>query len=97
MSYLVVLCKVHHDQLHNENLNIVGYKDTLKGKILDYSVSSEKSNEKRAKKYNKENIELIKDISKKFNTDKHIIMELKNNYNISISNKTLSKILNNTY
>lgn len=97
LSNLVVLCKVHHDQLHNENLNIIGYKDTLKGKILDYSVSSEKSNEKRAKKYSTENIELIKDISKKFNTDKHIIMELKNNYNITISNKTLSKILNNTY
>lgn len=97
LSNLVVLCKVHHDQLHNENLNIVGYKDTLKGKILDYSVSSEKSNEKRAKKYSKENIELIKDISKKFSTDKHIIMQLKNNYNISIGNKTLSKILNDMY
>ncbi len=33
---LVVLCKNHHDAVHHGNLVIKGYKDTIKGRVLDY-------------------------------------------------------------
>ncbi len=33
---LVVLCKNHHDAVHHGNLMIRGYKDTTKGRVLDY-------------------------------------------------------------
>ena len=34
---LVILCKNHHDEVHHGNLVIRGYKDTTKGRVLDYS------------------------------------------------------------
>lgn len=33
---LVVLCKNHHDEVHNGNLRIYGYKDGPSGRILNY-------------------------------------------------------------
>ncbi len=33
---LVVLCKNHHDEVHNGNLRIHGYKDTQCGRFLNY-------------------------------------------------------------
>ena len=96
LSNLVILCKKHHDQLHNEDLNIVGYIDTAKGKILDYNINA-KVDEKKKKKYSCENINVIKDLNKKFTNQKHLIMELKNNHNITISLITLKKILEDTY
>ena len=88
LSNLVILCKKHHDELHNDDLNIVGYLDTTKGKILDYNLK---------RKYNAENIKLIKDLNKKFTNQKHLIMELRNNHNITISPITLKKIIDDTY
>ena len=88
LSNLVVLCKKHHDQLHNNELVINGYKDTIKGKILDYS---------KNKKYTMEDCNLIKELSKKFKNINHLILELKNNNNITISPKTLKKILDDCY
>lgn len=40
---LVVLCKNHHDEVHNGNLRIHGYKDGPNGRILNYEyIKSEK-------------------------------------------------------
>ena len=33
---LVVLCKEHHLQVHNGQLDIIGWKMTNKGKMLNY-------------------------------------------------------------
>lgn len=33
---LVILCKKHHHEVHNNNLHIDGYVNSIKGKILDY-------------------------------------------------------------
>lgn len=96
LSNLVVLCKKHHDQLHNDDLNIIGYKDTIKGKILDYNLD-DKIEEKRKKKYGEKDIQLIKDLNKNFANVKHLIMELKNNHNINITHGTIKKILENVY
>ncbi len=42
---LVVLCKIHHDEVHNGNLNIYGYKDGPSGRFLDYEFKSEEIKE----------------------------------------------------
>ena len=97
LSNLVVLCKKHHDEVHNNEINIDGYIDTIKGKKLNYNfVDKEQIEEKKRKKYNMKDILLIKDISNKF-SNKHLINELKNNYNINISQKTLKLILKDEY
>jgi hypothetical protein len=97
LSNLVVLCKTHHNEVHHDNLIINGYSDTIKGKVLDYEVVNEKELNKR-KKYGEKDILLINDLAKKFNNhNKNIINELKNNYEINISNKTLTTILKGDY
>jgi DNA mismatch repair protein MutS len=97
LSNLVVLCKDHHNEVHNDNLIINGYVDSIKGKILDYEINSEKEVIKR-KKYNEKDILLMKDLALKFNNNnKNIINELKNNYEINISSKTLNLILKDEY
>ena len=97
LSNLVVLCKTHHNEVHNDNLIINGYSDTIKGKVLDYEVVNEKELNKK-KKYKEKDILLIKELAVKFNNNsKNIINELKNNYEINISNKTLTYILKGDY
>jgi len=95
LSNLVVLCKEHHDQLHHDNLDIKGYKDTIKGKILDYNISE--STDKKRKKYNDVDIALIKKLNDNFTNKNHLITELKNNHKINISVKTINKILSDEY
>lgn len=50
LSNLVVLCKKHHDEVHYGNLVIKGYKDTLKGRVLEYEYEKEEIN-KQEKQY----------------------------------------------
>lgn len=42
---LVVLCKNHHDEVHNGNLRIHGYKDGPNGRILNYEYVEERKSE----------------------------------------------------
>ena len=97
LSNLVVLCKTHHDEVHNDKLNIIGYDDTIKGKIINYNINDKNIDEKKRKKYDKNDIQIMKDLFIKINNMNHVILELKNNYNINISIKTLKKILNDEY
>ena len=97
LSNLVVLCKTHHDQLHYNNLDIIGYKDTVKGKLLDYNTNNSNTNNKKKKKYSEKVIDNIKELNKKFIDPKILIIELKNNHNINISKNTLKKILDDSY
>jgi DNA mismatch repair protein MutS len=78
LSNLVVLCKKHHDEVHYGDLEIIGYKDTITGKELEYkymnllknnddiSDITENSNsitsKKSKKKYNEEHIKTIMSI-----------------------------------
>ncbi len=43
---LVILCKNHHDEVHNGNLRIYGYKDGPSGRFLDYEYISSENSEK---------------------------------------------------
>ena len=50
LSNLVVLCKTHHDNVHNGNLTINGYKDTTNGLLLDYNDKNSQKEEQIEKK-----------------------------------------------
>jgi DNA mismatch repair protein MutS len=98
LSNMVILCKKHHDQVHNGNLKINGYLDTLDGKVLDYKLLDKNKNNK--KKYNETQIDIIKTLSNQLKDQKEymkiLISELKKQ-NIHISQKTIIKICNNEY
>jgi DNA mismatch repair protein MutS len=92
---LVVLCKEHHNEVHQGGLKINGYKMTGDGKILDYEVIVKKNSGK--KKYTEEQIEIIKEMKNiaKMTQKKAVIQLKKDGINISVS--TISKIWNGTY
>lgn len=93
LSNLVVLCKKHHNQVHNQQLTIDGYVNTIKGKQL---VTKECTTVLKKKKYNESQIMMIQKLSEKMNKT-NILIELKMNHNISMSQDTLKKILNHEY
>ena len=98
LSNLVVLCKTHHNEVHNDNLVINGFSSSVKGKILNYEYNNNLKSNVKKRKYGIKELTLIKDLSIKYNNNiKNIINELKNNYNINISNKTVNMILNDEY
>jgi DNA mismatch repair protein MutS len=101
LSNLVVLCKKHHDEVHNGNLEINGYIDTINGKKLDYSIDKNNINRTNGKKkYDDEKINIIKSLANELKDQKQfmkiILMELKKR-DIIISAKTVNKICNNEY
>ena len=106
LANIVVLCKEHHDMVHYGNLVIKGYIPTTSGITLEYEFndnSSEDSSSKKhtsRKKYNNEQIIMIKDLANTLKDNKEYIKILKyelKKKNITISNKILNKILNNDY
>ena len=99
LSNLVVLCKTHHDEVHNGQLQINGYLDTVVGKKLDYNFNNNiKSTTK--KKYNEEQIKVIKELAEELKDQKQfmkvLLYELKKK-DINISVQTVNKIFNNNY
>ena len=111
LSNLVVLCKKHHDEVHHGNLEIIGYKDTITGKELEYKydnqsiisdITEEKSLTKKnsKKKYNEEQIKIIMSVVDKSKGQieyiKYIRSELKK-IDINISKDTLTRIIKNIY
>ena len=100
LSNLVVLCKIHHDQVHNGNLQINGYLDTVSGNKLNYTINNNKCKTINRKKYNESDIKIIKDLAKELKDQKQfmkvLITELKKK-GITISAITINKICNNEY
>ena len=101
-SNLVSLCKKCHNNVHNGDLEIYGYKQTSDGIKLDYkTISKEKALEKTKsrKKYSLEQVETIKKyIEENRNVPRNYACEkLKNEYNIEISKATLGKIVSGKY
>jgi DNA mismatch repair protein MutS len=98
LSNLVILCKKHHDEVHNGQLYINGYLDTIEGKKLEFIYKNNRSDKK--KKFNEDQIKIIKDLILKFKDHKQhlklVIQELKKE-NLNISPKTLKLIYNNEY
>ena len=96
LSNLVILCKKHHDEVHNGNLEINGYLDTVSGKKLSY----ERKDKESKKKYNENDIKIIKELASELKDHKQfskiMILELKKK-DINISPKILQKICNDEY
>ena len=100
-SNLVPLCKKCHTDVHNNKLQIDGYKQTSKGVKLQYhEVPTEQFAEHKQtrKKYNTEIVEFIKQLktgSKLSNKNLKIILEKE--HDIKISQATIIKIINDSY
>lgn len=111
LSNLVVLCKKHHDEVHYGDLEIIGYKDTITGKELEYKYNNDHNSEisditeqtiikKGKKKYNEEQIKIIMSIVEKskgqIESIKYIRSELQK-IGINIGRQTLTSIINGKY
>jgi len=100
LSNIVVLCKKHHDSVHNGNLEINGYIYTTIGKKLEYNFKENNEKKVSKKKFNEEQIKVIKDLALELKDQqqfcKIMIKELKKK-DINISQSILNKICNNNY
>lgn len=95
-SNLVPVCKKCHVDIHNNKIEVKGYIKTSDGNILDYKYIDDSIVNKSKKKYNDEQIEIIKGLQK-FASNKKDAINLAKKKNIVISSTTLTKIWNNTY
>ena len=100
-SNLVPLCKKCHNDVHNNKLQIEGYKQTSKGVKLQFNeVSQEEYTELKQsrKKYNKEIIDFIKQMKIENKTsNKNLKIILEKEHDIKISQSTIIKIINGSY
>ena len=95
LDNLVVLCKYHHNEVHNGKLKINGYIHTNNGRYLDYEYLNKKNTNK---KYSIETVEMIVNKFKgKTYSKKYMLSCLKKDNNIKMSQTTLNKILKGTY
>lgn len=92
---LVVLCKQCHIDVHNYKININGYLDTSNGRILDYNYNECKTKSIKKKKYNDDQIKLIKSLSGL--SQKSAKIKLKNEHQLNVSIKTIKCIWDNEY
>jgi DNA mismatch repair protein MutS len=101
LNNLVILCKKHHDEVHYGNLKINGYKDSIDGRKLDYYYDTKNKISKCKKKYNQDDILIIKELANNANGQydpiKFISIEYMKMKGINISKNTIDKILNNNY
>ena len=92
---LVQLCHDCHQEVHNGNLLIKGYQQTSDGIELDYSYE-EKKQVVNKRKFNNDQIEIIKDIYEK-NKNYSKSRKLLDQKGIQISTTTIKKIVNDNY
>lgn len=101
-SNLVVLCKTHHDMVHQGKLVIRGWVETSGGKKLDYEELLEKDT-KKSKKYDEEMIKKIKIYDEYRNGTKakesyaKILLRIKKELGICISLDVYKKIVSGKY
>ena len=92
---LVQLCHNCHQEVHNGNLVIKGYRQTSEGIELDYSYEDKKQVTNK-RKFNNDQIEIIKDIYEK-NKNYSKSRKLLDQKGIQISTTTIKKIVNGNY
>mgnify|MGYP001222311378 CR=1 FL=1 len=94
---LVPLCKICHLKVTNKEIEVLGWKETSRGKKLQWKKND--SNHSTKKKFNPSEIDKIKDIYKtNLNVKmKDLIKLLDINHSIKISQSTLKKIIDNKY
>jgi len=97
---LVPLCESCHHKVHNENLRIYGFIQTLTGIKLNYEYI-ELTNGNPKKKFSKKDLEIIlqykDDINEKTMKKSTLIKKLELQHHIQISSGTLNKVLKGEY
>jgi len=94
-SNLVCVCETCHHAVHHGQLTIHGYAQTSKGRILHYEWTNERQQEK--KKFKNNHIQWIMERCES-KMPVHVLKSLfEENFNLSISNSSVSKIRNGTY
>ena len=88
---LLTVCSKCHDKIDRNEIEVDGFMQTSKGKILKYKKNIRKSK----KKFNDEEIKLIN--SYKNYTLKQAKKKIKKDMDIKISSSTIDKIWNNKY
>lgn len=99
-SNLIPLCKNHHDDAHNDKLDIYGYIQTSNGILLDYKYNNKCEIINSRKKYSQEQIDsYLKFISDKCDNilNGNTVNEIKKEFNIKISKNTLQKMIDKNY
>ncbi|MBD23495.1 MAG: hypothetical protein CMG46_00605 [Candidatus Marinimicrobia bacterium] len=95
---LVPLCKCCHLKVTNEEIIVDGWKETSKGKKLNWRYA-DKKNTSRKKKFSEEDIETIKNLKETYSplSQKDFLKKLELSHNIKLSVFTLRKVLSNEY
>ena len=82
----------------NEEIIVDGWKETSKGKKLNWRYA-DKKNTSRKKKFSEEDIETIKNLKETYSplSQKDFLKKLELSHNIKLSVFTLRKVLSNEY
>ena len=94
---LVTLCRGCHLKVTNETIIIEGWKETTKGRLLQWSICS--SNKSSKKKFSNNDIQKIISVYNNWKSlsQKDILKKINIEEGIDISMSTLKKIITNTY
>ena len=96
LDNLVVLCKHHHNEVHNGKLKINGYVHSSGGRYLDYEFIEKRVTS--GKKYSEETVAKIRNkYFGKTYTKKYMLNCLEKEDGIKMSSTTLNKILKGIY
>ena len=95
---LVPLCKCCHLKVTNEEIIVEGWKETSKGKKLNWRYA-DKKNLSRKKKFSEKDIETIKDLKETYSSlsQTDFLKKIELSHGIKLSVFTLRKVLSNEY
>ena len=88
-----MLCQKCHDKVDVGLIQIYGYQDTSKGRVLDYKIVD---NIKKKSKFDIDQVKIIKNIGSK-KSIKVAKIELLEKHNLKVSDTIIRKILSDKY
>ena len=94
---LVPLCKGCHLKVTNKEIIVKGWKETTRGKVLQWSQVKQKKCSR--KKFDEKEVNIIKDLYNKYDTlsQKDFLKKIDIDHGIKISSYTLKKIVDGVY
>ena len=94
---LVPLCKSCHLKVTNKEIIVKGWKETTRGKVLQWSQVKQKKCSR--KKFDEKEVNIIKDLYNKYDTlsQKDFLKKIDIDHGIKISSYTLKKIVDGVY
>ena len=94
---LVPLCKGCHLKVTNKEIIVKGWKETTRGKVLQWSQVKQKKCSR--KKFDEKEVNIIKDLQNQYDTlsQKDFLKKIDIDHGIKISSYTLKKIVDGIY